>query len=133
MTSGYTFYEQVPYKKSRKRIDFYVEELDLYIECNGRQHYDHTEYFHKTLEVRLNNLYRDLWIEKGCRNIICIPYTYTGKDISLLLSNKKLQREIYLEHTKLISKFLKEQNLSQLLEMSFKDFILYCKQVGYKI
>ena len=54
------FSEQyVKYKGTRLFFDFYVKELRVYIECQGRQHFNYVKHFHGSKDNFFNAKYRD--------------------------------------------------------------------------
>lgn len=63
-------------------IDFiiFIEDIVIWIEYNGKQHYKFSKFFHKSLEGFENQLNRDERIKDYCRNnsikLLEIPYTY---------------------------------------------------------
>ena len=65
-------------------IDFYIPSKNMWIECNGDQHYRYRSKFNRTLEGYNNQLRRDRNVREYCRtngiSLIEIPYTYYQKD-----------------------------------------------------
>lgn len=67
-------------KESKVVIDFYIPSKNLWIECNGPQHYRYVNKFQKTKEEFEDQLQRDQDVRDYCDingiNLIEIPYTY---------------------------------------------------------
>lgn len=54
------FLEQyVKYKGARLFFDFYIKELGVYIECQGRQHTEYVKHFHGDKDTFLKQKHRD--------------------------------------------------------------------------
>lgn len=49
----------VKYKGKRLFFDFYIKELDVYIECQGRQHTEYVRHFHKNMFGFMESKERD--------------------------------------------------------------------------
>lgn len=43
-------FEEVYIKGERFFLDFFLPNRSIVIECNGRQHYEHVKFFHKTVK-----------------------------------------------------------------------------------
>lgn len=93
---GLNFKSQLKIKEFGRKafIDFvvYLNDRTIFIEYNGRQHYEYTPYFHKGGEidfVRQQN--RDVFVRNYCKKhnyeLIEIPYWYTNDQIKDVLSN----------------------------------------------
>lgn len=74
-----SYIQQAPLKNSKQRFDFFLPDLNLAIEYNGRQHYHYTEFFHKTYDGFLQYQERDRRKEQYCQqhniDLLIIPYT----------------------------------------------------------
>lgn len=120
----------------RRKLDFYLPEYDLYIECNGEQHYKKIEYFHKSKNDFIHQILRDLLIFKIYKNkILIIPYTITNYEE--LFDNDSLNLEFIDNCLKCnfnkVSKALKELGLSNLYKMSIPDLIKFGKSINFKL
>lgn len=63
-----TFIEQFSiYNKGAFRIDFYLPKFNLFIEYNGKQHYEYVQYFHRTPEGFLDQQRRDNLKAEYCK------------------------------------------------------------------
>ena len=75
-------------KKRRMFIDFYISDLNMIIEYNGKQHYEFSEYFFDSIEEFKIQQERDQYLVKYCseNNIKLLVITY--------LDNKRLEEVI---------------------------------------
>jgi very-short-patch-repair endonuclease len=79
-------------KKPYVFIDFYLPKHNIFIEYNGRQHYEYTPYFHKSeVDFELQK-FRDVTVRNYCKNkgitLIEIPYTMTNEEVCDLLKKE---------------------------------------------
>lgn len=79
-------------KKPYVFIDFYLPKHNIFIEYNGRQHYEYTPYFHKSeVDFELQK-FRDVTVRNYCKNkgitLIEIPYTMTNEEVYDLLKKE---------------------------------------------
>lgn len=51
---------KIPQIEEKFRYDFYLPEHNVLIEFHGKQHYEHIEYFHRTKELFISQLVRDV-------------------------------------------------------------------------
>ena len=91
LLTGCKFNKQKPKWLEGLELDCYNKELKLAVEYNGIQHYQHTEFFHKTLEEFEKQQERDALKARLCKqndiNLIIISY----KDDMMIELRKKLQ------------------------------------------
>lgn len=78
----YSFKDLVSKKRKKLRFDFYLPDLNILIECQGRQHYEYAGGFFTEEEFK-NLLERDKQKERYCKdnNISLIKIPYTDYDI----------------------------------------------------
>lgn len=73
-------------------LDCYNEELGIAIEYNGRQHYEYTPMFHKSVDSFRNQQYRDYMKKELCKKnnvvLISVPYTVPIHSIPNYLETK---------------------------------------------
>jgi len=73
-------------------LDCYNPELGIAVEYNGRQHYEHVPFFHKTRDAFHNQKYRDELKRIMCKRVgvtlIEVPYTVSVPDIRRYLINE---------------------------------------------
>ena len=73
-------------------IDFYLPKKKIFIEYNGRQHYEFVPKFHKTMEDFNNQLFRDMVVRKYCEykkiKLIELPWYLTEDSIKTTLSKE---------------------------------------------
>ena len=79
-------------KKPYVFIDFYLPKKKIFIEYNGRQHYEFVPKFHKTKEDFNNQLFRDMVVRKYCEykkiKLIELPWYLTEDSIKTILSKE---------------------------------------------
>lgn len=72
--------EQFPLiiKGHNRKIDFYIPTVNLFIECNGKQHYELVSYFHKSAEDFTRQIDRDndvkFFMENNTHNFEIVSY-----------------------------------------------------------
>lgn len=79
-------------KKPFVFIDFYLPKHNIFIEYNGKQHYEYTPFFHKSeIDFKLQE-FRDITVRNYCKNkditLIEIPYTMSKEEVYDLLKQK---------------------------------------------
>ena len=76
-------------KSYNLELDCYNKDLHLAVEYNGKQHYEYTPYFHKSMDAFRNQQYRDDIKKRLCLennvNLIIIPYTVKISNIKQFL------------------------------------------------
>jgi hypothetical protein len=81
----------VRYRGSRLFFDFFVKELSLYVEVQGRQHTNFVKHFHGDKETFQQQKYRDnlkrIWAEE---NEVCLIRFNYDEDITEELVLKKI-------------------------------------------
>lgn len=81
---GLAIYQEMPCFGSRLRIDFYIHELKLAFEYDGRQHEVYDPFFHGSkagfMEAKNRDLEKKLWCEKNTIRLVRI----TEKDLDSL-------------------------------------------------
>lgn len=80
--------EYIWYKGSRLFFDFYIKDLGILVEVQGKQHFEYCDHFHGSVEAFRAQKHRDN-LKKDyvqCNPEICLVYFYDGKD----KINKKL-------------------------------------------
>jgi hypothetical protein len=92
----------IPYKNSKLFFDFYVKELGVYVEVQGRQHTEFVKHFHGTREAFVAQKYRDnLKIQYVQEHDKClIRFNYDEKVTKTLIKkkiNKVLTGECFYE------------------------------------
>jgi hypothetical protein len=80
----------VKYKGSRLFFDFYIKEIGVFVEVQGRQHTQFVKHFHGTIENFRGQKYRDnLKIEYVQKENLCLVYiNYNEKITEELLLQK---------------------------------------------
>lgn len=93
------FMQEVKLKNSLQRFDFFIEELNLAIEYNGKQHYEDVKFFSNTLEETQQ---RDKKKAQYCKDnnieLIVIPYTYSYIQIQQIIDQIKNKFNDYLSN-----------------------------------
>lgn len=73
-------------------LDCYNEDLGLAVEYNGRQHYEYTPKFHKTIDNFKSQQWNDEYKAKLCKlnniNLIVVSYKITHKRIPSYISDE---------------------------------------------
>ena len=92
----------VRYAGQKLYFDFYIKELGIYVEVQGRQHSEFIEHFHTNKEVFLKQKHRDnLKIKYVQENGKClIRFNYNEKITKVLIRkkiNKVLEGECFYE------------------------------------
>lgn len=91
--------QEVKLKNSLQRFDFFIEELNLAIEYNGKQHYEDVKFFSNTLEETQQ---RDKKKAQYCKDnnieLIVIPYTYSYIQIQQIIDQIKNKFNDYLSN-----------------------------------
>lgn len=83
----------VRYKGNRLFFDFYVKELDLFIEVQGRQHTTFVKHFHGTADAFHKQKMRDnLKIEYVQEKDKCLVRLYDTEDITEELVRYKIEK-----------------------------------------
>ena len=83
----------VNYKKTRLFFDFYIKELNLFIECQGGQHIKFVKHFHGTAENFQRAKKRDnLKIEYVQENNMCLVRIYDTEEITKELIIHKIKK-----------------------------------------
>lgn len=76
-------------KKSYVFVDFYLPKKKIFIEYNGRQHYEFVPKFHKTQEDFNNQIFRDIVVRKYSEykriKLIELPWYLTEDSIRTTL------------------------------------------------
>lgn len=77
-------------KKNFVFIDFYLPDYNLFIEYNGKQHYEYVPYFHSTykdfeLQRNRDNVVRNHCLENNIR-LLEIPYTLKDHEVIKILN-----------------------------------------------
>lgn len=76
-------------KKPFVFIDFYLPEYNIFIEYNGKQHYEYVQYFHKTRYDFTRQQIRDNIVRSYCEQnnikLIEIPYYLKKSEVFELL------------------------------------------------
>jgi hypothetical protein len=84
-------------KKPFVFIDFYLPEHNVFIEYNGKQHYEYVPYFHKSKEDFEKQRFRDNVVRDYCSQkeiiLIEIPYWLKNNEIKNLLNDRISFRE----------------------------------------
>jgi len=84
----FPFYTIVPeyyiyYKGTRLFFDFFIKELNLLIEVQGKQHYFFVKHFHTDKEGFLKSKYRDNLKQEYCQaNNILLLYIHSEDELS---------------------------------------------------
>lgn len=77
-------------KKSFVFIDFYLPDYNIFIEYNGKQHYEYVPYFHKSLDNFTKQQIRDNIVRSYCEQngikLIEIPYYLNSYKVFELLN-----------------------------------------------
>jgi hypothetical protein len=85
----------VSYKGSRLFFDFYIKELDVFIEVQGRQHVQFVKHFHGTAENFRNQKMRDnLKIEYVQEKDKCLVRIYDTEKVTKALVLKKITKSM---------------------------------------
>lgn len=85
----------VRYKGQKLFFDFYVKELDAYIEVQGRQHTEFVKHFHGSAEGFKSQKYRDnLKIEYVQEQGSCLVRIYDTEKITKAMIKKKISKAI---------------------------------------
>lgn len=96
---GVPFMQEVKLENSLQRFDFFIEELNLAIEYNGKQHYEEIKFFSNTLEETQN---RDRKKAQYCKDnnieLIVIPYIYSYNQIQQVIEKIKNKFNDYLDN-----------------------------------
>ena len=73
-------------------IDFYLPEHNIFIEYNGKQHYEYVPYFHKSKEDFERQHSRDRIVRSYCEErgikLIEIPYWLKDNEVKNLLNDQ---------------------------------------------
>ena len=90
----------VKYKGVRLFFDFYIKELDIFVEVQGRQHTQFVKHFHGSMENFKAQKYRDnLKIEYVEENNMGLVRIYDTEEVTkeLILDkiNKAIERDFY--------------------------------------
>lgn len=85
----------VRYKGQKLFFDFYIKELEVFIEVQGRQHVEFVKHFHGTAESFRSQKFRDnLKIEYVQEHNSCLVRIYDTEKITKALVNKKISKAI---------------------------------------
>lgn len=88
---GVNFIKTRPEWLDGLELDGYNEDLQIAFEYNGKQHYDHVEFFHKYLEDFENQKIRDRRKHKicgeKCIHLLAIPYTIDYENLEPFIIN----------------------------------------------
>ena len=80
----------VKYKGRQLYFDFYIKAFNLYIECQGDQHYEYSRFFHGTIMNFRDAVYRDElkteFIEDNKSTLVILDYKDSDITASELLS-----------------------------------------------
>lgn len=83
----------VKYKGTRLFFDFYVKELGVFVEVQGRQHTQFVKHFHGSKEKFLAQKYRDnLKIEYVQENEMCLVRIYDTEEVTEELVLHKISK-----------------------------------------
>jgi hypothetical protein len=83
----------VPYKGHKLFFDFYIKELGVYIEVQGRQHTEFVKHFHGDKEAFISQKYRDnLKIQYVEEHDQCLVRFNYNEKITKTLVNKKINK-----------------------------------------
>jgi hypothetical protein len=83
----------VNYKGSRLFFDFFIKELNLFVEVQGRQHVEFVKHFHNDVKAFYNQKYRDnLKIEYVQEKNKCLIRLYDTEKITEGLIRKKINK-----------------------------------------
>lgn len=142
-------YQVKVHSKSRKTIDFYFPERNIYIEANGIQHYKR-HYFHEKQEEKvahledalLAQLVRDQLISKLKQSkgpsFYQIPYTVSLEELEQnLVQDGKINLN-FLEkcqsiHTKLVVSAIKKNEYGSILSLSLEGLIKLARKLNVVI
>ena len=73
-------------------LDAYNEELHIALEYNGRQHYEYTPRFHRSLDDFEKQVYRDELKKKLCDannvSLLIVPYTVKRPHLASYILSK---------------------------------------------
>lgn len=94
-------------KLERLELDFYIPELKIAIEVQGKQHYEYVEFFHKSVDDFEYRKLRDT-----VKHDLC-----TGRGISLVLIHTELDTDILIGNLK--EKIQEPEPISISLDTSF--------------
>ena len=85
----------VKYKGAKLFFDFYIKELGVFIEVQGRQHVEYIEHFHGNMRGFRAQKYRDnLKIEYVYEQGKCLVRLYDTEDITLDLIKEKINKAL---------------------------------------
>lgn len=85
----------VKYKGVRLFFDFYIKELEVFVEVQGRQHIRFIKHFHGTIENFRGQKMRDnLKIEYTQENDKCLVRIYDTEKITKALVYKKIKKAL---------------------------------------
>jgi hypothetical protein len=85
----------VNYKGNKLFFDFYIKELGVFIEIQGRQHKEFVKHFHGTAEAFHKQKFRDnLKIQYVQENDLCLVRIYDTEKITPTLVKKKINKAL---------------------------------------
>ena len=83
----------VSYKGQRLFFDFYIKELGVFVECQGRQHLEYVKHFHGNKESFVKQKHRDnLKIDYVQKNNLYLIRLYDTEEISKELILDKINK-----------------------------------------
>jgi len=83
----------VKYKGNRLFFDFFIKELEVFVEVQGRQHVEFVKHFHGTAESFHKQRMRDnLKIQYVQENEHCLVRIYDTEEITKELVNNKITK-----------------------------------------
>lgn len=85
----------VRYKGARLFFDFFIKELSVFVEVQGRQHKEYVHHFHGSPDAFRAQKYRDnLKIEYVQENGFCLVRLYDTEDINAELVREKISKAL---------------------------------------
>lgn len=126
-------------------FDFYLPEGNIYIEYNGKQHYEDTGGYHKgkLQELKERDQLKVVWCEQVGATLVTIPYTSETIDAIADVLDKVVpvpNREVSLSYTSEISneeiiEYYKTHTGKETCEkynLTIRRLGLLCKRMGFK-
>lgn len=153
MVSALLKANNIPFKEQRKVVvdgrtlffDFYLPEGNIYIEYNGKQHYEDTGGYHKgkLQELKERDQLKVVWCEQAGATLVTIPYTSETIDAIADVLDKVISvpnREVSLSYTSEISneeiiEYYKTHTGKETCEkfnLTIRRLGLLCKRMGFK-
>jgi len=83
----------VKYKGTRLFFDFFIKELDVFVEVQGRQHVEFVKYFHGTIrDFHMQQARDNLKIEYVQENDKCLVRIYDTEEVTEQLVEEKINK-----------------------------------------